>query len=343
MTDSLPPDALPDAFQEHAPLSLHVLPPAVIEPLREACVMPVAAETGLGNGVFRSDGSFCTLSRTRISESRFTDIPDAPHSSPETRLSGNFLFGGLGRHHFGHFVLETLSRLWALDGRQHLFDGLILLPMPNTDFGAVLRRRMLSVFHLMGVDMPMHLVRTPVTVERLHLPSQGIGHLEWAVGTEDFRRYVRDQIDRNCPAIGPEKIYISRSRLKHANQRIDQEARIEKLMKSAGYTIFHPQRHSIRAQCQVYRAAHTIVGGDGSAFHLAPFALQPETRVGLIQRRQRPEPVDAIANQIKAFTTVDLVRLNPLKKTAEDHLDPDKPAPLTFRRLKKQLEAAHLI
>jgi capsular polysaccharide biosynthesis protein len=339
MTDT----TLPDLALDGMPLSMHQLPPAIIEPLREACVLPVAAENGLANGVFRADGTFCNLSRTRISDSRFTDIPAAPSKTPEKRIAGNYLFGGLGRHHFGHFVLETLSRIWALDGRQHQFDGLILLPMPKTDFSAVLRRRMLSVFQLMGVDMPLHLVRTPITVERLHLPSQGIGHMEWAVGTEDFRRYVRDRIDRNCPAIGPGKIYISRGRLKHANQRIDQEARIEKLMKSAGYTIFHPQRHSIRAQCQIYRAAHTIVGGDGSAFHLAPFALQPETRVGLIQRRLRAEPADAIANQIKAFTTVDLVRINALKDVEEDSLDENAPDPVKFRRLKNQLEAACLI
>jgi len=327
-------------------LSLERLPPPIVEPIRDAVIMPVGPDAGISCGVFRSDGSFCDLSRTRISKSRFSAVPDHPGHASRPALEGTYLFGGIGRHHFGHFIMETLARLWAMDGRQDRFDGLILLPMHKTDFGAVLRRRMLSFFRLMGCDMPLHLVRTPVTAQTLYLPAQGFGHMQWATGTDEFRRYVRERIDRNCPAIGPDKIYISRSKLKFSHQRVDQEVRIEKLMKSAGYAIFHPQRHSIRAQCQVYRAAHTIVGGDGSAFHLAPFAMQSETRLGLIQRRPRVDAIEAIAQQIEAFATIDLVQLNPMKKAEDEDAvlqNKDSAAPISFHKLKEQLEAAHLI
>ena len=325
---------------ETAPLSLHSLPPPLVEPLRDASVMPIAPGAGLASGVFRADGSFCALSRTRLTDNRFTAIP-APRGTRDTGpLPGTYLFGGIGRHHFGHFLLETIARLWALDGRQGQIRGLILLPMPQTDFGAVLRRRMLAFFQIMGCDIPLHLVKTPVRVQHLLLPSQGIGHAEWAVGTKEFRRLVRHRIVRTCPAIGPGKLYISRARLRHRHQHIDQEERIEKLMKSAGYAIFHPQRHSVRAQCQAYRAAHTIVGGDGSAFHLAPFAMQPETRIGLIERRDRADVTEAIVNQIKAFVPVDLVVLNALKRGQETA---EASAPISFRTLKRQLEKARLI
>ncbi|WP_371227632.1 glycosyltransferase 61 family protein [Roseovarius sp. 2305UL8-3] len=338
MTENIPPPTGETASL----ISPNQLPPPIVEPIADAVVMPVGPEAGIGCGVFRPDGSFCDLSRTRLSRSRFSAIPDHPGTTTRERLTGNYLFAGIGRHHFGHFIMETLSRLWALDGRQDRFDGLILLPMYQIDFGAVLRRRLLSFLRLMGCNMPLHLVRTPMTVDTLYLPAQGFGHMQWATGTGEFRSYVRDRIDRNCPAIGPEKIYVSRSKLKYSHQRVDQEARIEALMKSAGYAIFHPQRHSIRAQCQIYRAAHTIVGGDGSAFHLAPFAMQSETRVGLIQRRTRQDAVESMANQIKAFAPVDLVRLNPIKESATA-ANKDSAAPISFESLKEQLEAAHLI
>lgn len=329
------------------PLVLEAPPPAVIAPLRDAVIAPVGRGPGFANGVFDRDGRFCGISRTRISENRLTDIPALPSPMPADRLSGRYLFAGIGRHHFGHFLMETASRIWALDGREGLFDGLVILPVPDIDFAAVLRRRMRLFFDLMGCDMAIHLIETPMRIDMLYVPTQGFGHLHWAVGHEAFRRFVRHRIAMTCPAVGPEKVYVSRSKLKYAYQSIDQEERIERLMESAGYSLFHPERHDMRTQCQVYRAARVIVGGDGSAFHLAPFAMADGARVGLIQRRARLAPVEAIADQINAFAAVDLVRLDPLRAAADGSPAPSVgrtgQQPISFRALKAQLEAADLI
>ena len=329
------------------PVSLETVPPPVIERLRDAMVLPVESGRGLANGVFRSGGSFADLSRTRISGNRFTDIPTLPEAPPEDRLAGRHLFVGIGRHHFGHFLVETAARLWALEGSSVRFDGLLILPMPHVDFAAVLRQRIRLFFDLMGCDMPIHLVTKPVLVDELFLPSQGFGHQQWAVGSAVFRRFMRHRIGLTCPADGPDRIYISRSKLKQVFQRVDQEERVERLMAQAGYTVFHPECHDVQVQCQVYRAARHIVGGDGSAFHLAPFAVEGGTRVGLIQRRARVAPVDAIADQISAFAPVDLVRLDPLRRGADGDPPPSvgrtEAQPISFRALKAQLEEAGLI
>ncbi|MFK7940232.1 MAG: DUF563 domain-containing protein [Roseovarius sp.] len=317
------------------PLSLDRLPPPIIEPVETALIAPVAQDDGLGCGVFRPDGSFCELSRTRISGNRFTAQPDRPDPATAKRLEGVYLFGGLGRHHFGHFLMESIARIWAMDGRHDRFDGLIMLPFMGTDFGSVLRRRLLAFFELMGMDMPLHLIKTPVITDRLMIPAQGFGHLQWATGTQEFRQYVRAHLAVNCPAQGPDKIYIARSRLKHTHQQLDQEDRVETLMQAAGYTIFHPQRHSIMAQARVYRAAKVIVGGDGSAFHLVPFAVEPETRIALIQRRNREEAFQSIVDQINAFADVDLCVINPLSGEKPGKGLPD---PIEFRLLRQLLD-----
>lgn len=329
-----------DDMTANAPLSPERLPPPIIEPVAGARIVPVERGEGLGCGVFRPDGSFCELSRTRISADRFTAQPALPDMSRAGQLAGTYLFGGLGRHHFGHFLMESIARLWAMDGRYERFDGLIMLPFQQTDFGSVLRRRLLAFFELMGVDMPLHLVKVPVVAERLLVPAQGFGHQEWASGTEAFRSYVRGRIAANCPAQGPDRLYISRSRLRHGAQKVDQEARIEQIMRAAGYEIFHPQRHSIAAQIRVYRAARVIVGGDGSAFHLVPFAMQEGARIGLIQRRARDRAVQAIADQITAFERVELIRLEALSGTAPHSGLPD---PVDVAALEQALAEARLI
>ncbi|WP_157708284.1 glycosyltransferase family 61 protein [Roseovarius faecimaris] len=322
------------------PLSPDRLPPPIIEPVEEARIVPVEQDEGLGCGVFRPDGSFCELSRTRISDDRFTAQPALPDMRDAARLEGTYLFGGLGRHHFGHFLMESIARVWAMDGRYERFDGLIMLPFQQTDFGSVLRRRLLAFFEIMGVDMPLHLVKVPLVAERLLIPAQGFGHQDWASGTEEFRTYVRGRIAANCPAQGPEKIYISRSKLKHGHQKVDQEERIERMMRAAGYEIFHPQRHSIAAQIRVYRAAKVIVGGDGSAFHMVPFAMREGARIGLIQRRARDRAVQAIANQITAFEKVKLTRIDALTGTARHSGLPD---PMDIAALQAQLSETGFI
>ena len=97
------------------PLTPLQLPEPRIERVRNALVVPVQKGGRLPNGVFRSNGTFCEHSRTLLSQSRFTDIPDRPDRRGVMRISGRHVFGGVMRDHFGHFLLESLGRLWVFD------------------------------------------------------------------------------------------------------------------------------------------------------------------------------------------------------------------------------------
>lgn len=114
-------------------------------------------------------------------------------------------------------------------------------------------------------------------------------------------------------------------------------------MKKAGYHVFHPQKHSLEEQCARYRASSHIVGADGSAFHLAPFAMKPGTTIGLIQRRRRPEVYSALTTQIRAFCDVDLVKIDALVKHRDPSAHPKTHASIDFDMLKTRLEETGLI
>lgn len=288
-------------------------PNPVIEILENATVLPSAPGTTMVNGVVRFDGSICDLSRTQFSNGQLSNPPvPLTDTSDLPFLKGRYLYAGIGRHHFGHFILETLPRLWALDEQQPPFDGLLIIPKEDIDFGAVLKRRYAAFLNVLTDALPVHLIETPHLVEHLIVPTQGIGHKTWIEGTAQFRRFMRKHLERNITPDGPEKLYISRSKLKREDQMVDQEIWIEQVMRDAGYVIFHPQKHSVEVQCQRYMAAQKIVGSDGSSFHLAPFVMQPDTHVALFQRRWRQDVVDALARQISTCSKVQLTRINPL-------------------------------
>jgi capsular polysaccharide biosynthesis protein len=269
-----------------------------------ATVLPMHSASDPACGVRDARGVPVAAARTRLSHNRVT--PDPAPEAAVAHLPGRWLFAGVGRHHFGHFLMEATPRLWALDHLSETPDGILLIPMAGRDIAAVLRRRLAPLLDGLSQGVPVHLVDTPTRVDEMIVPTQGFGHLDWSHGTPEARCYMRSQVRAIAPEHGAEKLYLSRRRLRNLAQRVPHERRIERWMAHAGFEIFHPERHPIPAQIARYRAARVIVGPDGSAFHLAAFAMPKGARVGLIQRRTRQPVFDAIARQISSFAGADL-------------------------------------
>ncbi len=316
------------------------LPPAQVEILERARIGPMGPGRDMPSGVFRADGSFVEASRTLISLGRFSGTPSRPADTEVRRLRGRHLYAGIGRHHFGHFLMEGIGRLWPLDALHDDIDGILVTPMHAKDIEAIMRRRLLPFYSLLSRGKPIWLIDHPAEVDELIVPTQGFGHLDWSTGSPEFRAFIRKRIADSITPDGPERIYVSRTKLKSPDQQVDQEANLQRKLKRAGYTIFHPQRHTLEEQCQVYMAAREILGTDGSAFHLAPFALQPGTRVGLIQRRHRQELFDALAAQITAFADVDLTTFNTLLPRGKTDLPLAEPDPMDMQAVLKALRGA---
>lgn len=299
------------------PLSAETLPSPHVERMQNALVMPMEPGPENACGVVRHDGTFRDMSRTLLSGSRLSGTPGLEAETFAEIMPGRWLFAGIGRHHFGHFLVETLIRLWAVRPYQDELDGIVIVPKHGMDFSVVLKRRYGSFLGLLTDRLPVHLASFPTRFETLLLPSPGFGPLGWVAGTEIFRDEVRARVAKAIEPDGPEKLYISRALLGKEEKRVHDEEKIEAILENAGYTIFHPERYSIEEQLACYMTAKTIIGGDGSAFHLAPFGMREGTKVGLIQRRHRPKVYDAFTAQLEAFAKAEVVPIQPvLPKTA---------------------------
>ena len=290
------------------------LPAATIATFAGATVLPMPCAGDPACGVIDRHGRPVAAARTRLSGNRVTPDP-APPAGPVTPLPGRWLFAGVGRHHFGHFMMEAAPRLWALDHLGEAPDGILLIPMAGRDIAAVLRRRLAPLLEGLAQGLPVHLVERPTQADEVIVPSQGFGHLDWSHGIPEARRYMRRHVSAIAPARGADKLYVSRRRLKNEARPVPHEHRIERWMSQAGFEIFHPERHPVPDQIARYRAARVIVGPDGSAFHLAAFAMPRGARVGLIQRRTRQPVFDAIARQITSFAGADLWTTAALSQT----------------------------
>lgn len=314
-------------------LSPKELPPAHVERLQNALVMPIAKNSSMACGVIRADGSFRHMSRTLLSGSRLSGVPELTEEPFAEVQPGRWMFAGVGRHHFGHFLVETLIRLWAAGYYRDELDGIVVIPNRGSSFSVAIERRFGPFLSLMTDGLAVHLPMHPTRYESLLLPSPGFGPLGWITGTPVFRREIRARVALRIRPEGGSKLYISRTQLKKDDKLVDQETRIEERMRQAGYDIFYPEQHSLAEQLSRYMAAKTIVGAEGSAFHLAPFAMQTGGRVALYQRRHWTRAFNAYPSQLEAFCEADVTSLRPLHPKQASASPDEESAALDYEKL----------
>lgn len=256
--------------------------------------------------------------------------PDNPH-----RLSGRHLYGGTLFFHFGHFLTESLSRLWAVadsGARSILFTPKSLRGRRHPDLAGW----QAEILDRLGIHLPVRILHEAVEVEELLVPAQGFGLGRLSQGTPAFRAFTR----KLRPALADHavregtKLYLSRSRLARKTGGILGEAHLEQALAAQGFTILHPQDHSIGDQLQAMSAAHHLLGPEGSAFHLAGLVAAPRQRFALIRRRSAPDHVH-IRRQIRGMgatvAVLDMLAaewLRPGKERSDDMSwgEPDYPA-----------------
>lgn len=307
MTEAGRADAPPDPGGGWSRAILRLTGVVVVPPKTSALVQPC--------GVLDAQGSFCAASATWRGL-RATMVAPGARPEPVARLAGRHLWAGQLWSHFGHFLCESLSRLWALDAMGNdPPDSIIFVPkrpvaaakadpLPGN---AALMRFQRDCLALLGITIPVTLIDRPTEVEELVVPGQGFGLGAISTATPEFRAFIGARFAPDVTPEGPERLYLSRSALGGREGGALLEERLEENLARAGYEIYHPQHHGIAEQVARYRAARAVVGLDGSAFHLFAFAGQPgqagrpERRAAIILRRNS-QVYRPLAAHVGAFT-----------------------------------------
>ena len=214
---------------------------------------------------------------------------------PTVHLEGRTFYAGAYQGHFGHVLLETLTRFWP-DLDYHQFEHLLTIPKFverawNGETNDLYNRFMRLA------QLPLERVRVvfePMWCEELLVPTSPF---RLAVAADPRFLTVFDQIgdrvERDVYQSDlshlPKRIYFSRTKVTK-NKRIwrernaDNEPAAEELFAQHGFEIVHPQLHPLEEQIALARNADVIAGCDGSALHLAMFS-RPGTQLLAIDSR----------------------------------------------------------
>ncbi|SEN50416.1 Protein of unknown function [Loktanella fryxellensis] len=262
------------------------------------------------SGVLDADGGFVERSITWRNGTQVNVEPPMPAAADIADLPGRWMYAGPLFGHFGHFLVESISRLWALDQLRGQIDGIVFTPKFQNR-----PQHILSVYQPMleslGVDVKILNIEDPTRVETLFVPQQGFGMFEMIEGAPEFRDFINANAGRDVTPEGPEKIYISRSALPPARGSLLGEKRLEALLEDEGYTIYHPQKDSFATQMATYKAARYVISVDGSPLHMTGLVGDSGQKVACIARRAGD--LDRIfARQFKAFKDVDVVTISAL-------------------------------
>lgn len=259
----------------------------VISVARDALVLPPGRTRA---------GTVLVAGRPFVAAGLVRDRLPSPHialSAPDpaegpvrpAQTFGTAIYGGRFFTHFGHFMLESLSRLWAASPLGGATDTRcpIIVHGDGPGLASALRGHVGDLLAAAGIDPARVIVaRRPIAVDRLLVP--------WPLFTirysasrpyADFMAAIGATLAQGGCGGGP-AIFLSRSKLNDGRIAPAWEQAAEAAFQRRGYDIVHPQELPLRDQAAVVRSARDLAGFAGSALHLVLF-------------RDRPAPLRIIA------------------------------------------------
>ena len=250
-------------------------PPGPMTLLRQALLMPLRGTLDqFSGGVFQGEDCLPASLLWRNREPKLYGLPAPPEAVRQAlgtgegcavRLKRSYLFGGYLFRHYGHFLIETLSRLYAL--RQ--CAG---LPIIFSSTHADIASWQWDVFKLLGLRNPILMLTRPAVVNQLMLAAPGFA-LPDSVTPEQIEALGV----MPAPRLTDKKIWLSRS--SNRGGGLINERELEPHLRALGWEIVHPQFLPIRKQVALIASSARVAGLDGSAFHTALLAREIRGRL----------------------------------------------------------------
>ncbi|WP_053221175.1 glycosyltransferase family 61 protein [Methylobacterium indicum] len=248
--------------------------------------------------IFDADGRMVAESLDHHSSERTptwqaTEWPVDQGPVTEAAPAGPHLYIGAIHPHYGHFVINTLARLWPLldHSGEASVDGAVrptLLchgPGLGADWSAtpfipeILGRLGLSVMDLASFGHPVRIPTLLVPQAALQQDDYAFPVLADLCGRIGRGYYAPDEVDAD-----PQPVYLSKTRLTAGVRRFANEAAVTAILEREGVRIVHPELLSFPEQVRLFARHRVVLGANGSAFHTLLFA-PPGRRVIVLSDR----------------------------------------------------------
>lgn len=205
-------------------------------------------------------------------------VYQAPYLEPAEERRGEHVYCGLLSPHFGHFIAESLARIWYVRDKPDLTLVWMLPIEYRVDPGYTAWQQ--EILRILGIRNQALFVREPTRFEWLTVPSAG------HVFPNFFAPYYFDALGvvEPKPIIPGKRLYISRSRGHSAGGGYTNEAQLDAYLADAGWSVFHPQDHPVAARFDELSSAEIILLIEGSALLSMLFFREIRSRIFALRR-----------------------------------------------------------
>lgn len=252
-------------------------------------------------------------------------IYQAPYSIHNNYITNKSIYCGALPMHFGHFLLEGLSRIWY--AMQHPNLPIV---WSSTNQHSVWQK---EIFDILSIKNEHIFINEPTQFSNLIIPEQGFifNHFFNPIYAKIIANYTSKKI------IKGKKIYITRSNLSLGGY--SNEAQIEHLLLENNWIGYSPELYSVHDQLEMFSTSEYIFGIESSAFH--SLLLQSDIKSKLfVLNRLNTDNYDLIASVKKLeYTTLHLP-----KECLNQHMTPSRRLyTIDFEYFKEIMHKTHFL
>jgi len=223
------------------------------------------------------------------------DISKAPLSISRRfnvkHRKGRYIFAGpIEQLHYGHFVIEGLSRIWFYLMHQtevekcELICNLTIKQNIKHYIKLAVKKDKPRIIHKFKnyIDLPkLKLFSSPVSVGEVVIPNPSFSDRgkAYKVHTLVFDVVAKKVLENIQLKRTDTPLYVSRTKLIKANRHIENEVKLEEYILSVGGKIIYPEQLTLEEQIILFNKHKCIIGCLGSALHTLLFSNYGNTRV----------------------------------------------------------------
>ena len=197
-----------------------------------------------------------------------------------------FLYiGAFETYHYGHFIVEGISQLWALAENNGL--PVFYANWMNALKKVFLRREKSYIDELMSY-MPLSRDNLYYSDQLIKFTKIRIPQPTSVFGVKILNHhrlvpeYIAQKVIERNGGLNPPRydtIYLSRSKLKDGFRSITNESELEERLRAKGVEIVYPETLTLSQQIMLFNSCKNIIGVQGSALHNILFVIRADVNV----------------------------------------------------------------
>ncbi len=269
-------------------------------------------------GIYDGDGQIVRLAtdfreRVKPSHNQVTNPVRICDYDLGPDVGGVLIYGGYINLHYGHFIVNSLPRLWNIaqiktPSTKILCHGVC---QPKEWFAFPFIAAIMEVLGLRPDDFvcPSYPVRLPaLVVPGTSLHEQAAGHRVYGSFCREIGRRL---LHGRTATRGGQFAYFSKSQLRSAVGLIENELEIDDSLRARGVDIIYPELLSLRDQVGIFIDYDCILGTSGSFFHTSIFT--EETKLACLnvtaQINTNYTIIDCLANNDAVYLYPPAIRV----------------------------------